>query len=172
MICDRPLLRVVAITPLLLALNACSILNPYKEKFLCEGKAGFGRCASVAEAYGESLGLESPPVSPPATPAQNAAPASDAGQSAITAPVGHDNVEAVYRRSMHAEVAALLQAPATPLTTSGHTIRVLLMPYKDTVDGHPALFMARHVYLRVADPEWVLGNYLTEPGEAGRGNAP
>lgn len=161
MICNHALLRVLVIVPWVLALNACSLLNPYEEEFLCEGKAGFGRCASVAEAYGESLGAEPAPLSAPATPGQQAALA--AGRPAIVGPVGNDDVEAVYRRSMHAEVAALLQAPATPLTTSGRTIRVLLMPYKDAVDGHPALFMARHVYLRVADPEWVLGDYLTMP---------
>ena len=80
--------------------------------------------------------------------------------------------ESLYRRAVHTKMAALLTAPTTPLSTQAREIRVLLLPYTDVVEGQPALFMARHVYLRVADPEWVLGNYLTTPDEAGRAVRP
>lgn len=189
--CDRYPQRLLALAALGLVAGVsggCSILNPYEGEFLCEGKAGFGRCASVAEAYQESIDTPisgghiaaSPSPSMSAMPSVDERSALTSGSSMATDTLPTTlasgataaEAESLYRRAVHTKMAALLSAPTTPLSTQAREIRVLLLPYTDVVEGQPALFMARHIYLRVADPEWVLGNYLTTPDEAGRAVRP
>lgn len=166
-----------------LALAGCESLNPYESTHLCEGHAGHGRCATVREAYDESLGgadplaaaaegptrrqasggdpfdlqgLDLPGTAEDAEPARNADPPA---ASAPPAPAGRG----LYQEALYREMAGLIRRPATPMLAPARTVRALVFPYR-TAEG-ASLFMPRHIYMIVEPPRFLLGDHLLRPGE-------
>lgn len=133
----------------------CAGLTPYEDDFACKNK-DFGQCIHPEEAY-----------------RQAAASASDAGadaksSSAKSRPRSRDSILAAsggydgYRQALYTQLAALIEAPVTPMVAPPKTIRTLILPYADS-KAERRLFMPRFVYSVLEGPRFVLGDYLSAP---------
>ncbi len=121
----------------LLGLPACAPLeqavNPYEENFKCRASDDTGKCIDTPNAYKEARypQLEEPPVPEMPNP-------------------GVSEPDKRYQM-----VANLLDEPVKPILKPPKIIRVLLSPYEG--EGEE-LFMARYVYLKVEEADWILSD--------------
>ncbi len=108
-------------------------VNPYEEEFKCRATDDTGKCIDTPRAYEEAR-----------YPRVTAQPEVDRVIQQ------GDEVEKRYQM-----VAGLLEEPKKPLLQPPKILRVLLLPYKG--EGEE-LFMARYVYLKVKEADWVLSD--------------
>ena len=142
-------LRTVSAVLATAAVSACSVV-PYENEPMCD-VAGYGRCASVADAYEASLSDEATRRDPP-TVESGAAPAPKTGDAAL--PVSTPTPREAYQAALYQELAGLVQAPQTPMVRAPKVARLLVLPYSDGPSGE--LYLARHVYFFLGRPEWLL----------------
>ncbi|MEO0880933.1 MAG: TraV family lipoprotein, partial [Pseudomonadota bacterium] len=64
-----------------------------------------------------------------------------------------------YQQAQYDQLAALIEAPVTPMVAPAKTIRTLILPYADKASG-ARLYMPRFVYSVLEQPRFVLGDYL------------
>ena len=140
------------------ALSSCgTILNPYKNSFKCD-PSDTGRCASVQEAYAESIG-ERPP---PATPEEEEG-GTWWGGSPAPVPNRPDTAAGAYQAQLFKKMTGMLKEPATPGVVPPPVVRVLFLSYPTGEDE--SLFMFRYAYFFADKPRWVLADPLIREGE-------
>ena len=124
---------------MLLGLNACAIVNPYDDEFLC-GDGYPGDCSSVKDAYKRSLSNDDESFSPMV---KNKAPSKDN-------PAGQEEYR--YKEVLYKEISGLIKQPATPVLIPSKQLRILIPGYveDDIYYGH------RFVYFTARESKWVL----------------
>jgi conjugal transfer pilus assembly protein TraV len=125
-------------------LNACAILNPYDEEFLCPD--GYpGDCASVKEAYERSL-YNSDESFSPMVKNKKASPddPADGGEE-------RDREQYRYKAELYKEMAGLISSPATPVLMPSKQRRVLITNY---VDENNYYYGHRFVYFTSREATW------------------
>lgn len=153
-----------------LVLSGCKALVPYDSKFMCESSQDFGRCMSVSEAYQESLN------GPTATETDKYPDAwqykqngkekrgkatkgrgkrDEAKYRNLTASLsGRD----LYKENEYRELAALIEAPTTPLVRPPKALRTLIVTYP----AGETLYMPRYIVYFAEEARFVVGDYLNE----------
>ena len=142
-------LRTVSAVLATAAVSACSVV-PYENEPMCD-VAGYGRCASVAEAYESSLSDDAETRNLPVVEG-SVTSAPKPGNAAPPVPV--PTPREAYQAALYQELAGLVQAPKTPMVRSPKVVRLLVLPYSDGPSGE--LYLARHVYFFLGRPEWLL----------------
>lgn len=154
----RKSLTLVAALLALGTLSSCgTILNPYKNSFKCD-PSDTGRCASVQEAYAESIG-ERPPLAAP----EEEQGGSWWGGGAPAPATNQQNAETAYQAQLFKKMAGMLKEPATPGVVPPPVVRVLFLSYPAGEDE--SLFMFRYAYFFADKPRWVLADPLIREGE-------
>jgi conjugal transfer pilus assembly protein TraV len=112
-----------------------SVLNPFESGFKCNATS-VGECIPLNEAYEAALIVDSKKE-------KSGTNESDDADS-----------KGLYKKALYKEVTSLLEKPKTPLVIPPKTVRVLILPYKDSKG---VLYMQRYLYFFASEPEWVLG---------------
>lgn len=158
------------------ALSGCAtMLNPYDEDYYCRATDEGGKCMDVLAAYTDAVVSSpemerrlqappgrvaaSPPAAVPATGASGAVPAPPQPPAADLTP------REQYLSARDAKLADLLREPKTPLLAPPKLLRVLILPYKEKGDAFDELFMYRYTYLKLENSDFVLTDYVPDPGQ-------
>ena len=129
-------LLIALIGMLMIGCATGSALNPFNSGFKC-ATTDTGECIPLNEAYDRAL-------------------EEDKGKKpSVALVVKGDNgkSESMYKKALYREVTNLLDKPKTPLVLPPKTVRVLILPYKDSTN---TLYMQRYLYFFASQPEWVL----------------
>lgn len=110
-----------------------SALNPFEGGFKC-ATTNTGECIPLNEAYDRAL-------------------QEDKSKPVALVINGNESTESLYKRALYKEVTNLLEKPKTPIVIPPKTVRVLILPYKDS---NGTLYMPRYLYFFASEPEWVL----------------
>jgi conjugal transfer pilus assembly protein TraV len=128
-----------AIIVICMTMTGCatsSVLNPFESGFKCNATS-VGECIPLNEAYDVALEIES----------------EKKGEESGTDENDNDSSKSLYTEALYKEVTSLLEKPKTPLVIPPKTVRVLILPYKDS---NGTLYMQRYLYFFAGEPEWVL----------------
>ena len=131
---------------ILVCFSACSVLNPYDEKFLCPD-AYPGDCASVKEAYERSLANSDESFSPMV---KNKKPSTDASADSGEQ---RDSDEYRFKEELYKEMAGLIRSPVTPVLMPSKQRRILITRY---VDENNYYYGHRFVYFTSREAKWSL----------------
>ncbi len=140
--------RVLPLFWVSLLLSGCSALMPYDDEFGCRPKDGTGKCADMNKAYKQAVTgvtyaqTQLEPNKQTLAPAQNAY-----GQ---------------YVDRYYAEISSMVDKPITPMVKQAKTIRTLILPYPSKTGEIKTLWMERYAYTIVREPDFVLGQYLSQ----------
>lgn len=133
----------------------CSTVLPYESEFACKTQ-DYGKCIHPENAYREAI--EATEANAGAIGAVDDGRAKRGKQARTTlasASTGYDG----YRQAVYTELAAMIEAPVTPMVAPAKTIRTLILPYADDA-REQRLYMPRYVYSVLEPPKFVLGDYL------------
>lgn len=149
----------------ILLLSACSSLIPYEDEFACNRPDNMGKCINTEDAYLEAVSGESnTPYAKPASEldsdesnhakVNNSNSKSNGNHGHLTSNSGYlEYLDANYR-----ETARLLDSAITPVTSSGDTIKIILVPNKIT---SKVMLSERTMYVIIEEPEFIMGDYLS-----------
>jgi len=114
-----------------------SALNPFESGFQC-ATTNTGECIPLNEAYDRAIQEDRKALSPALV---------------VNGKGNTDGSEGMYKKALYREVTNLLEKPKTPMVTPPKTVRVLILPYKDS---QGTLYMQRYLYFFASEPKWVL----------------
>lgn len=141
-----------------LLVSGCAML-PYEQEFACKNE-DHGQCIHPEDAYREAVDQSLPDAAGYQSAGDPINRKKRRRQEALspvaTAPGGYDS----YRNAVYDQLAAIVEAPVTPMVAPAKTVRTLILPYTDR-KGEGRLYMARYVYSVLEQPRFVLGDYLS-----------
>lgn len=149
----------------LFLLGGCSSLIPYEDEFACKRSDNMGKCIDTENAYLEAVsGQSTTPFAKPHSELEDGE--SNYATTVTTDENGKPIVPVVpsnagylhYLDSNYRETARLLDSAITPVTSSGDTIKIVLLPNK--IDSK-VMLSERTMYVIIEEPEFIMGDYLT-----------
>lgn len=155
--------------------GCATMLNPYDEDYYCRATDEGGKCMDVLAAYTDAVvtgpemerHLRAPPgkvaATPPAPPPAAGPPGTVPAPPLL--PAADLTPREQYLAARDAKLADLLREPKTPLLAPPKLLRVLILPYKEKGDAFDELFMYRYTYLKLENSDFVLTDYIPEPGQ-------
>jgi hypothetical protein len=113
----------------------CSVLNPYNEEFLCQGKTSNGKCADMGQAYQD------------VQHADNSLVITDTKEvTSLSAS------EKKYLSAMLESQTQRIQDSRVPVIKRPELLRMLMLEYTDD----DVLFGNRYIWFLNDKPEWVV----------------
>ena len=142
--------KIVSTAFIVTFLQGCSFLNPYDSESMCAGLQDYGDCVPVEEAYKQAVSGKKRVIKTGNEVEEGEEP------SRIIAEQTDELGE--YQRSYFERLKKVIEEPQAPLIKQPKAIRGLILPY-----GKKTLYTARHVYIMVEDPTFILGDYMARP---------